>query len=72
MAPAGDGKITKKRNISGVVGDDAVSTSHCKISFDEKLWTTSQETILDIDIDDYDDERGNCDDDVERQSKDGV
>jgi hypothetical protein len=37
-------------------------------SFDEKLWTTSQETITDTDIDDNDDELANRDD-AERHSK---
>ena len=38
-------------------------------SFDEKLWTTSQETIPDTDIDDNHEELDNCDDDAERRSK---
>jgi hypothetical protein len=37
-------------------------------SFDEKLWTTSQETITNTDIDDNDDELANRDD-AERHSK---
>ena len=71
VAPAGDGEDNKeeeyargrrrRRSFDASLSQDS--------SFDEKLWTTSQETIPDTDIDDNYEELDNCDDDAERRSK---
>ena len=69
VAPAGDGEDNgEEQYFRGRRRRRSFSASSQDSSFDEKLWTTSQETIPDTDNDDNDDELDNCDD-AERHSK---
>lgn len=69
MAPVGDGEDNgEERHFRGRGRRRSFGASSQDSSFDEKLWTTSQETIPDTDIDDNNDELDNCDD-AERRLK---
>ena len=68
VSPTGDGEVNKEY-VRGRRRRRSFGSSSQDPSFDGTLWTTSQETIPDTDIDDNDDELDKCDDGVERQSK---
>ncbi|KAI9859116.1 MAG: hypothetical protein M1813_007072 [Trichoglossum hirsutum] len=66
----GDGEEDiEKEYVQGRRRRRSFDSSLQESSFGEKLWTTSQETILDTDIDDNDGELDSCDNGAERQSK---
>ena len=70
MAPARDGEDNREKEyVQGCRRRRSFGSSSQDSSFDEKLWTTSQETIPDTDIDDSDDELDSCDDGAESQLK---
>ncbi|KAH0565004.1 hypothetical protein GP486_001602 [Trichoglossum hirsutum] len=70
VAPARDGEDNREKEyVRGRRRRRSFGSSSQDSSFDEKLWTTSQETIPDTDIDDSNDGLGSCDDGAESQSK---